>query len=347
MNNILQAQVNDLLEFASIIIVAIDVNETVTFINKNGCTLLDSEKEKVIGLNWFDNFVPEEDRTQTRKDFTALLQGKSGTTTNNENDIIGYNGKTRRIHWHNITIKNEEGQITGILSSGEDVTEKRILLNRLSQVEAQKGRQLIEAQEKERVEIANELHDNVNQILATCKLLLEHEIHGQNISPFIQKTFQYIQLAIVEIRNISHRLNPVHFETLGLKAAIEELVQNINSATKVKVQLVISGQENIKKLDVIIALSVYRIIQEQFNNILKYAHATEVDLLMDIDKVAIDMEIKDNGKGFNLAEPNRGSGLKNIQNRVAFLQGKVYINTFPNEGCTLSVHIPYVQKQMA
>jgi signal transduction histidine kinase len=88
-------------------------------------------------------------------------------------------------------------------------------------------------------------------------------------------------------------------------------------------------------------LSLFRIVQEQLNNILKPAGARQVVITLTHSEKAIELEIQDDGKGFKLTSVNKGLGLKNIYNRAELFNGKVTIHhSAPGEGCMVSVYIP-------
>lgn len=333
------------LNLAAGIVVEIDADLIVRFINERGCLILEASKEEIIGKNWFDHFLPGDKRAEMKALFVALFQTPGRPIQKLETTVLTKKGNTRFISWYNTIIKEEKGRIPAILGLGEDITDRTILLQRLSMQEEIKRQQLIsaviDAQEKERSEIAVELHDNVNQLLTTCKLLLEQEVHDGNASPFVSNTSKYLQNAINEIRNLSHRLNPTHLEEMSFVQAIEEMADKINLTSRLHVTVTIKGADFLNSLPPPVSLSVFRILQEQISNIIKHAAASKIEITMHADKNSVDFEVKDNGKGFVLKTITKGLGLKSIYSRAELHSGTVYINTAPGEGCVLSVHIPY------
>jgi PAS domain S-box-containing protein len=334
----------DYLDIAGVMIVVIKPDQTIELINKKGCEVLGYEKGEIEGLNWFDQFVPAEDREEARSNFTQMLQSDYEPVNYYANTVLTKEGDIRFIQWHNAYLRDEAGLIIAILSSGEDVTFKKILQSRISSLQAEKRKQILaailEAQENERYEIAYELHDNVSQILTTCKILLESEINSKEASPVVTNTYKYLQNAINEIRNLSHRLNPAQLEEIGLEDSIRHLVQRLAIARKFDVQFEVNDPKALKKLDYHISLSLFRIVQEQMNNILKHADAGFVRISINILGKFVDIEIMDNGKGFDPKTTAKGLGLKNIRNRAEYHQGRSYISAAPGEGCSLSVCIP-------
>lgn len=344
MTNDLLSRTQDYLDIAGVIIVVIKPDETVELVNKKGCELLGYEKEEIEGSKWFDRFVPEDEREESRSYFKQMLQNDTPPIEYYENAVLTKQNDIRIIQWHNAYLRNEQGDIIAILSSGEDTTTKKVLQSRLAAQESEKRKQILaavlEAQENERHDIAFELHDNVNQILTTCKILLESEIKKQGGSVFVKNSYRYLQNAIDEIRNLSHRLNPAHLEDMGLEESLREMLHRLDIAGKFDVQLTINDPAALRQIDYHISLSIFRIVQEQINNILKHADASFVRISIELSKQFIDVEIVDNGKGFIPTSVNRGLGLTNIRNRAEFHRGVSHINSAPGEGCVLSICLP-------
>jgi PAS domain S-box-containing protein len=340
------SRTQDYLDIAGVIIVVIRPDETVELINKKGCELLGYKKEEIEGHRWFDLFVPEDEREESRSYFLDMLHNDKNPIEYFESAVLTKESEIRIIQWHNAYLRNEDGEIVGVLSSGEDTTSKKVLQSRLAAQESEKRKQILAAilaaQENERHEIAYELHDNVNQILTTCKILLESEIKNQGGSVFVKNSYRYLQNAIDEIRNLTHRLNPTQLEDMGLQESLEEMLRRLNIAGKFEVQLTINDPVALKEIDFHISLSLFRIVQEQLNNIIKHADASLVRISIDLSKQFIDMEISDNGKGFNPKEAIKGLGLANIRNRAEFHRGIAHVSSTPGEGCVLSVYIPLV-----
>jgi PAS domain S-box-containing protein len=201
---------------------------------------------------------------------------------------------------------------------------------------------IIKTQEDERYEIGGELHDNVCQILAVSQQslgMLKESLPVASM-PFFDQSREYISLALQEIRNLSHRLAPVFFNDSTLEEAFRRLITTFSFGEKVKIHLGID--ENIRQcgIELELQLNLYRILQEQLRNILKYAHATsiEVDVLMYNNKLK--MRIADDGVGFNLKNRKVGIGLANMKRRTELFSGTFEIVTAPGEGFTILIDIP-------
>lgn len=113
------------LDIAGTIIIAIDAEQKVALINKKGSELLGSPKIDTLGKNWFDAFIPEKYRQVTKESYVQLMSRNIEPVEHFENPVLTRGGKERIIGWHNSILKYEEGRITGTLSSGEDITERK------------------------------------------------------------------------------------------------------------------------------------------------------------------------------------------------------------------------------
>jgi PAS domain S-box-containing protein len=113
------------LQVASVIIVALDASGRVTLINQKGCELLGVAEADALGSDWCERFVPAADREKTRATFAALMRGEVELTEEFENRVVAAGGEVRLIRWHNALLRDRDGSITGTLSSGQDITERR------------------------------------------------------------------------------------------------------------------------------------------------------------------------------------------------------------------------------
>lgn len=114
------------LDTAEVIILAIDKKKKITLINRKGCDILGYEKEQIIGKNWFKDFIPQNTRKELNEVFQKLLNGKVETVEFYTNPVITKRGKKKYISWHNTVTKDINGNTLGILSTGIDVTEKKL-----------------------------------------------------------------------------------------------------------------------------------------------------------------------------------------------------------------------------
>lgn len=113
------------LDIAEVIMLVIDDNEEVSLINKKGCKILGYKHDEIIGRNWFENFLPEEIRENTKAVYRKLMRGEIDPAEYHENNILTKSGKERLIAWRNSILTNKSGHIIGTVSSGIDITEQK------------------------------------------------------------------------------------------------------------------------------------------------------------------------------------------------------------------------------
>ncbi len=257
-----------------------------------------------------------------------------------------YDLENESFLWYHIRllpIPNNEKEIFGFVLACTDITERKLLENQLERERIEKQLEItnavISAEENERQEIGRELHDNIQQILASSRIFIsmvkKNDISESGYS-YLQQTDQMILSAINEIRNLSHSMITPFMEKTTLKEAIEKVVFNTTSTSGIKINMEVVGL-NEEKLSEKLRLTTYRIIQEQFNNILKYAKATKVLLKIVQDYEKLTLTIQDNGIGFDMSKKPAGIGLMNIKTRASLFNGEVTIRSSPGQGCELFV----------
>ena len=213
-------------------------------------------------------------------------------------------------------------------------------LTELAEIEKSRFKDVIEAEEKERSRIAQELHDGLGQLLSTARLNvagLEDSVAKEDKAG-VDRSLKIIDEACVEVRSISHNLMPSALIRLGLIPAINEVVNNVNSAKSIKIDFTTNVDSSLgKSFDI----TIYRVVQEILNNMIRHAKASEINL--DIQKNDDDLKIRiqDNGVGFNTDElkDSKGIGWKNIFSRVSMLDGDIKLESELQKGTMVFIHL--------
>lgn len=224
--------------------------------------------------------------------------------------------------------RNEHGHAKLYNKALENLYDKRLL------------KTAIDAQENERQQIGLELHDNVNQILTGCLLnlgIINFSSPDKAIE-LLDKSREYILSAINEIRKLSHKMAPTSFEN-DMETSFKELIEmmNDNNRFTTKFHFINSCKTNVSNT---VRLNLYRILQEQLTNLVKYSKATTVEISVTVTGQNIIMYTSDNGIGFKTSVAEKGMGLCNIKKRVKMLSGTFTINTAPGKGCSMVVVLP-------
>ena len=254
--------------------------------------------------------------------------------------------KDESSSWYHVRlfpILKEGADIFGLVLALTDITERKLLENQLERERMEKQLQItdavITAEENERQQIGRELHDNIQQILASSRMFLSM-IRKEDISEsdysYLLQTDQIIMSALHEIRNLSHSMIAPFMEDTTLVEAIQKIIYNTTSTTGIKINMEANELDE-KKLSEKLRLTIYRIIQEQFNNILKYSKASFVLLKIVQDNENLSLIIKDNGIGSDTSKKISGIGLMNIKARASLFNGEVNIHSSPGKGFELSI----------
>lgn len=202
---------------------------------------------------------------------------------------------------------------------------------------------IIDTQEKERQQIGMELHDNVNQLLTASLMYIRMSIKSSHEQAELVESLNncagYINSAIADIRKLSHQLTPVSLDNISLKEVIEILVKAVNESDQFVITLDIDEFDNgLVNRD--IQTNLYRILQEQMNNIIKYAKASEVTISLKHHGKNVVLKIADNGVGFDQNSKKAGIGLQNIKRRTEIFAGLFKIISAEGKGCELTVELP-------
>jgi PAS domain S-box-containing protein len=286
-------------------------------------------KEEFLQMTIFD-IRPQEEIESIRKIAKRLKTDKNfkhhgfSRHLKKNGDVI-----TVEVNSHAIVI---EGKMH-IVVSAIDVTEKLMTEKRITTA-------IINAQEEERSFIGKELHDNVCQLLATAKLYAESTKYDpEQRESFTAKSIDIIQTCIDEIRSLSKALVAPDLMELGFRDSIKELISHYKALQIFDVEFSYTVKN--KELDRTLQLTLYRIMQELFNNTIKYAKATKVQLTLEEKNNKLRLNYKDNGVGFDLNQKKSGIGIKNIKSRVDAFKGHLHLVTGPGEGTEFIIEVSY------
>lgn len=201
--------------------------------------------------------------------------------------------------------------------------------------------EVLNAEEHERKRIAMELHDGLGQLLSAAKLnvsVLEDIATEEDDKIAVNNAELLIDQSIADLRQISHNLMPSALIRLGLVAALNDMASKINSGRKVNVEITANGIS--QRLPEPFEITLYRVVQESVNNILKHANATAINVILRKTGEALELEITDNGQGMpkDADKNGKGIGWDDIRSRVSMFNGKMILYSQPGEGTRLNIN---------
>ena len=214
-------------------------------------------------------------------------------------------------------------------------------------------RSVVAAQESERQRIARDLHDETGQSLTAIGMGLRGlvgKISTRNKEALntLHKLESLTADSLKELQRLISDLRPSHLDDLGLSAALRWYAGRISELSTVSVRVDIHGEE--RDLDEALKITIFRIIQESLNNILKHAQATNVNIHLVYEEKNVRINVWDNGRGFDLDEAKQRQtsrpslGLAGMEERAALLGGSVSIQSRPGYGAEVEAVIPYHNK---
>ncbi len=238
--------------------------------------------------------------------------------------------------------------ILGLLSLVFVLYWRRISILKLEQKRQQEfSLRLIEEQESERQRIAHELHDSLGQNLLVLKnqVLLAEQEHEQ---VFLQDMSSLISQSLQEVRSISHNLRPHQLDQLGISKAIRALAKTVSQSVGIPIETEIDDIDSL--LNANEDISLFRILQEGLNNIIKHAAATSASIHIKKTSRLVTVTIQDNGKGMDLTDMQskedfgHGFGLSGMRERCRLFGWTFQIESQPNQGTVVSIHLPIKEK---
>jgi signal transduction histidine kinase len=205
----------------------------------------------------------------------------------------------------------------------------------------------IEASEGERTRWARELHDETLQQLAGLRVLLSGARRSgdpERMVGAIDDALEQIVTAIGDLRSLITELRPAALDELGAKPALESLVARFSGQTDLAVTLEVdlayeNGDAPFRHIAEIEA-TVYRLVQEALTNVSKHAAATSVDVRVSDRGGAIELLVRDDGRGFDPRQDSSGFGLLGMRERLALVGGTLELDSSPGAGTVLHATIP-------
>jgi signal transduction histidine kinase len=208
-------------------------------------------------------------------------------------------------------------------------------------------RKVVAAQESERQRIARDLHDETGQSLTAIGMGLQgfsNKLKNKENRDSLGQLQTIASDALRELQRIISDLRPAHLDELGLSATLRWYTNRLHELTSILIRIDIEGDE--PPLDDAVKITIFRIVQEALNNVVKHSHATTVNVKLDYRERDAVIFVRDNGIGFDMdkvqSRIGRASlGLAGMEERAMLLGGKVEVHSRPHYGTEVDALIPY------
>lgn len=324
-------------------IIITDADDKITWVNSAFTRMTEYRGEEVIGREAGSFLQGKETDPLAVEYLRKQIRDKQPFNC----EIINYS-KSGRKHWLHVEgqpLLDEQGNPRQYFTIQTDITEKVLLENRLVQERLASQKEItaavLTAQENERAYIGKELHDNVNQMLAIAKLYIQvAQTNEKNRKISLEESRGLITNAIEELRKISKVLVIPDKQVVSLFDNIKKLIGDLVRVHPIEIDFFHEGiVEN--ELDDMLQVNIFRIVQEQLNNILKHSEATQAAINLSGHENELILFVSDNGKGFDVSERRKGVGIRNIISRAELFHGRAEIKSKPGKGFQLTVALPY------
>ena len=289
-------------------------------------------------------YVHPEDRDHLHRSITGAVDRES-SDWQAEYRFLNADGTYSHVLHRGHLMYDASGKIARAIGSIMDITERK----QAEELSRSLSRRIIEAQESERRRVSRDLHDSVNQILASVKFRIESlqeqlPIRDKTVRRETQKAKLLLNKVMTEVRRISRNLRPAELDDLGLPSAVRSLAEEFSERTEIAV-IVKDGWPK-GKLSPEVSVALYRIIQEALTNVEKHAKAKRVRLGCTDTEDEIICRIEDNGLGIRTDEHGKGKikgdgmGILDMKERLSYLGGTIEVASNPKRGTNVIVRIP-------
>jgi PAS domain S-box-containing protein len=358
------------LNIAGVIIVAINEKGDVSLINRKGCQVLGYDEDEILGKNWFDLCVPEADREERKSVFDQVMAGEREEAEDYENTIVNKQGEERIIAWHNTTLRDEEGNIIGTLSSGEDITVRKQTEEELIQSEKMASLGQLAAS------VVHEVNNPLAGIMVYIKLFqkkykdqkLQDEKTEEQLSKMeneLDRTTRIIRNLLAFARQSEPSMSPVEINKV-IDAALPLVENQINLENIVleknldaELPLVQADFDKIQQVLINIILNAIQAMPEGGELSITTSTVAAVRL-GDSYKNAVRIDIKDTGVG--IAKENLkklftpffttkekgvgvGLGLSVVHGIIGKHNGRIDVDSSPGAGTTFTIYLEAMDEQ--
>lgn len=336
-----------LLDTAEVIVLVLDARGRIVQFNRHMKRLAGTTLDGVREHDWVETFVPRQDQARTRWLLKQAAAGKS--MRGSVYPIVICGGVQRQIEWFESPLEHVEGRGGGLLCIGLDVTER---------IEAEQQRfayeeklrslteELISSEERERRELAVELHDQIGQTLALAKIKLGglREAVPQELFKSVTEIRDLVDQAVKSSRSLTLELGATILHELGLEAALASLVEDTGRRHGISCQFV--KDADFRPRDKHTEIALFRAVRELLINVVKHASAKRIEVTVHCTDSSFVIRVYDDGSGFMVpkggfhATHERGFGLFSIQERMSRLGGSMTVVSNPGRGTCVTLEAP-------
>ena len=306
-------------------------------------------RKKLLGLHTSE--LSFEERTQKIKGEELINKLFSkGAVSGVEQTWLKLDGETIDIEMNIALLKDRRGETTGSVAIIRDITERKEAEEKLIKNQEQLrflASQLTKVEEQERRKIASYLHDHLGQELFAIKLQLEQlkkSFPEKGVVNTLENVIDKTNRMMRNMRTMSYELSPPILYELGLKAALEWIVEEMSTTHAISITFHDDGEP--KPLKETTNVLLFQAVRELLNNVVRHAKAKNVKITLAKDNSMVVVHVSDDGVGFVNGEPdpsrekNQGFGLYSIKERLKYIDGMIDVESKYNHGVNITLKVP-------
>ena len=314
-----------------------DVAGTIEFVNSALESLLGYEPGVLLGSPASDLY-PDGSDNHVAKDIMRAL--KAGESWAGEVEMQGKNGDRISILENATPMRDDTGELVGFVCTNTDIRKRKRAEDELHRY----SRRLVQIQETERRHIARELHDEIGQSLTGLNLVLTQleRQAGNKRKLLLTEAKGVVKELTGRVRELALDLRPSMLDDLGLLPTLIWYLERYTVQTAIEVGFDHFGLDRRFQPDTEIA--AYRIVQEALTNAARHAGVGDVAARLWTDEDAINIQVEDGGKGFDVKSTlarSRTSGLAGMRERAASVGGQLRIESALDSGCRITAELPW------
>ncbi len=306
------------------------------YFNQAVCETLGYSREELYAQPIFQ-FIHPDDRELTARKRAELLEGKA--LTDLENRYRTRSGAIVWLHWTSIYFADQEI----VFAIAKDVTERKKKEEAIE--ENYRNLQSIASHfkfrlEKDKKHLARELHEELAQLATVVRMdltWLREQNSNRELEERMERALLAQELLIHSIRRLSYTISPSMIDDLGLKETLQWLCEEFTQLNRIPCTFYCDVEEDILSHEV--QVDLFRICQEALSNVMRHAAAGMVGVRLEYLNQRVQLSVRDDGKGFDVAAVSQALGLENMKKRAASIPGRLLVESEPGAGTCIRVEI--------
>ncbi len=333
-------EITNILKYTPDVVYVKDRDGRYVLVNSRFEELFGVSSEEVRGKTDYDIMKKEVADEFRKNDLRVLQESKSMQVE----ERVAQNSEVHTYLSVKFPVYDESGAVNGVCGISTDITAVKKAQDQLRRLS---GR-IMASQEKERTAIARELHDELGQVLTALRMdavWMQERLHGSDprIAERALTMCDLIDKTIKDVRSIAIRLRPGVLDDLGLVDALEWLTSDFENRSGITC---IFEHADVPELNDTVSTAAYRICQEAMTNVARYAEASRVSVVLKADRNILNLSIRDDGNGFDIAALSEfeGIGIAGMRERAALAGGNLEVISEKGKGCHVLFKVPVMQE---